>query len=190
MEQADLVRHAIIVFEEIGISYMVVGSIASGAYGEPRLTQDIDIVASLNRDDVWGLKRAFPEPDFYLSVEAMREAISSRTQFNIIHPESGNKIDVMVSPMDTWGRTQLSRRQKIKLFPDLEGYAARPEDVMLSKMLYYREGGSEKHLRDIAGIVRVQADALDRDYVAEWAEKLGVADIWHAVLRRLSRDQA
>jgi hypothetical protein len=64
-------------------------------------------------------------------------------------------------------------------------FVASPEDVIIGKMLYYREGGSEKHLRDITGILKVSGDQVDRAYVARWAAELGVTEIWQAVLRRL-----
>ncbi len=76
MDQADLLRQVLKVLEEMGITYMVVGSVASSAYGEPRLTQDIDIVVSLTADDAEPLARAFPIPDYYVNLEAVKEAIA------------------------------------------------------------------------------------------------------------------
>ena len=69
--------------------------------------------------------------------------------------------------------------------PGLPVYIAAPEDVILSKMGSYREGGSEKHLRDITGVLRVSGAQLDRDYVDRWARQLGLTEVWQAVLRRL-----
>ena len=102
----------------------------------------------------------------------------------MIHPASGNKIDFLVARNDEWGRTQLSRRQRVLLLPDLEGSTARVEDVILGKLEYYAEGGSGKHLRDIVGILRVSPDQVDREYVYRWADKLGVGEVWKAVLDR------
>lgn len=188
MRQADLLRRVIEVFEGFDVSYMVVGSVASSAYGEPRLTQDIDIVAKLTIDDVGPLCRAFPPPDFYLAREAVLQALRSEGQFNILHPASGNKVDVILPRNDAWGRMQVSRRRRLEILPKLEGYAASPEDVMLSKMAYYREGGSEKHLRDITGIMKVSGDDVDRAYVTQWARELGLTEIWQAVRRRVGEE--
>ena len=188
MRQADLLRRVIEVFEGFDLPYMVVGSMASSAYGEPRLTQDIDVVAKLIADDVAPLCRAFPMPDFYVAPEAVLHAVRSRGQFNIIHPASGNKVDVMLPRDDAWGRMQVSRRRRLQILPQLEGYAASPEDVMLSKMDYYREGGSEKHLRDITGILKVSGPDVDRAYVTRWARELGLMEIWQAVLRRVGEE--
>ena len=188
MEQADVVRHALEVLERMGLPYAVVGSYASSAWGEPRYTHDIDIVLDLPMGRVQELCTGFPPPEWYVSETAAREAVSRRRQFNIIHTSSGNKIDVMVPRSDEWSREQLQRRQKVALLPDREGYAAHPEDVIIGKLRYFHEGGSDKHLRDIAGILQVSGELVDRASVRRWAEKLGVTEAWDAVLSRL--DQA
>ncbi len=189
MEQSDLLRYAIETMEQMNLTYAIVGSFASGAYGEPRFTQDIDIVVDLQVGQVAEFCQHFASPEFYVSQTAATEAARRRTQFNVIHPTSGNKIDFMLSRTDTWGRSQLARRQNVQLFPDRDSYLASPEDVMLGKMVYYREGGSEKHLRDIAGILRLQGAKIERHYVAEFAEQLGVTEIWEAVLNRVAEDK-
>ena len=185
MEQPDLLRYVVEVLEGLDITYMVVGAIASSAYGEPRLTQDIDVVVDLRPEHIRHLCDAFPPGEYYVSAEAALEAVLQGGQFNIIHPASGNKIDFIVARKDPWGRIQVSRRQKVQILPDSEGYVARPEDIIIGKMAYYREGGSEKHLRDIAGIMRVSGEEVDRAYISLWAEQLRLTDVWQAVLRRL-----
>ena len=185
MNQADLLRHVIGVLEGMDLTYMVVGSFASGSYGEPRLTRDIDIVIGLSSEDVARLCQAFPAPDYYVSLNAAIQAARDGGQFNVIHPVSGNKIDFMIARADPWGKAQVSRRRRIRMLPDLETWAAAPEDIILAKMEYYREGGSEKHLRDISGILRVSTDDVDKAYVEQWADRLGLTDIWQAILRRL-----
>lgn len=184
MKQGELLALAISVLEGLGIPYMVVGSITSGAYGEPRLTLDIDIVVDLTAANVDDLCSAFPPERFYVSREAARAAMVQRGQFNVIDPESGNKIDFMIAPAGDWGREQLKRRQRIPLLPDLNAYAATPEDIIISKMRYYLEGRSDKHLRDIAGILNTSGECVDRPYVSEWAVRLGLEEIWRAVQER------
>src|SRR5579859_485017 len=129
---------------------MLVGSMASGVYGEARLTLDIDIVVDLTVADAETLCRAFPEPEYYVNLPAAREAASRGGQFNVIHPTSGNKIDFMIARRDAWGRIQLARRRQERVLEDRIGYVASPEDVILGKLLYYQDGRHEKHLRDIA----------------------------------------
>ena len=185
MEQTDLLRHTIDALERLAIPYMLVGSFASTAYGEPRFTQDIDIVLDLSAAQIPAFCEAFPAPDFYLSEPAVRAAVQSHFQFNVLHPATGNKIDFILPRQDEWGRVQMERRQKLLLLPDCVGVAAKPEDVILGKMLYYAEGGSEKHLRDITGILRLSGGAVDRDDIRQWAEKLGLSEIWQAILQKM-----
>lgn len=186
MDQIDLLRYLVKTLDRLGISYMVVGSLASGAYGEPRMTQDIDVVIDADEQQIIGLCQAFSSDEFYVNQEAALAARRRGGQFNIIHSTSGNKIDLLIAGIDGWGRTEIARRERMQILPDLEGYCARPEDLILSKMAYYREGGSEKHLRDIAGMMKVSGEQVDRDYVSRWAAALGVSEIWQAILARLA----
>ena len=92
----------------------------------------------------------------------------------------------MIARKDDWGTEQVARRQSIELAPSQQGYAARPEDVIISKLLYYQEGGSEKHLRDIAGMLKVSGDEIDRAYVDRWAAELDVEGRFGiAILKRI-----
>ena len=142
--------------EQLEIPYAIVGSFASGVWGESRFTQDIDILVELKPHDVPSLCAAFPSKDFYVSESAANEAVARHGQFKVIHPTSGNKIDFMVAGSSTWVQAQLQRCKRIPFFPDQDGAVAAAEDVILGKLVYYHEGGSDKHLRDIAGILEIQ----------------------------------
>jgi predicted nucleotidyltransferase len=186
VEQTELLRIAVDSLEQIGIPYLIVGSYGSAAYGEPRFTQDIDIVVELSEKHVKPLCQAFSSDEYYISESAALQAARQRVPFNVIHSTSGNKIDLIPSPDDEWGRTQMRCRRLMPLFPDRSVYVARPEDVIIGKMLYYAEGGSEKHLRDITGILRLCPYPVDREDIAKWAEKLGVMEVWQAIVNRLA----
>ncbi|HTN76923.1 MAG TPA: hypothetical protein VL096_16810, partial [Pirellulaceae bacterium] len=108
----------------------------------------------------------------------IEQAIRNRSMFNIIHTASGNKLDFMLARHDAWGYEQLARRQRVFLTPELEGYVASPEDVIIGKLWYYTEGESEKHLGDIAGILRATHITIDRDYISRFADQLGFASAW------------
>ena len=186
MEQVDLLRRTIEVLESQGIRYLIVGSVASMGYGEPRFTRDIDVVVDVSADDVSRLCDAFPEAEYYVNRDTARQAAREGGQFNVIHPASGNKIDFIIARRDAWGRQQVERRRRVTILPGLVGYAGSPEDVILGKMWYYQVGGSEKHLRDIAAMLRVSGEQIDRGYIAHWADQLGLSEIWHAILSRLT----
>lgn len=183
MTQAELLRYLVEVVEELEIPYMVGGSHAAMYYGEPRLTRDVDIIAVLALDRLPALLERFPPDQFYVDADGARDAVATSGQFNIIHPGSGLKIDVYVNPDTPYDRARLARRHKLPLAPGVDAYFARPEDVILYKLLYARDGG-DLHLRDVVGIVRVSGADLDERYLADWADRLGVRDTWERARRQ------
>ena len=122
--------------------------------------------------------------------DAIRDAVRNRFQFNVLHPSSGNKIDFILARQDDWGRTRMARRRMTRIHPDREISTASPEDIILGKMWYYSEGGSDKHLRDIASILKVTGIGIDRAEIEKWAVKLGYLDIWQACLAKMSNSQS
>ena len=171
-------------FERLGIRYAIVGSVASSFYGEARLTNDIDVVAEVTEANVAQLLAAFPIDEYYLSDVAIRQAIRTRSQFNIIHPESGLKVDVIVPEVAE--PAQLTRRRKVRpTGEDFDAYFAAPEEVILKKMLFFQEGGSDKHLRDIAGMLMVSDTDIDRGYIQKHSAALGLEEIWKQIIDRL-----
>ena len=184
MTQAELLRYVVEALEAVPVPYMIGGSQASIYYGEPRFTQDIDIVTALGARDLPALLARFPAPEFYVSAEAAREAVETRGQFNIVHPESGLKVDVFVNKDTPYDRVRLERRQRLPLVPGMEAWFARAEDVILYKLLYYREGQSELHVRDIIGMLKVSGPEIDSGYVVMWAERLGLRGVWEAIVKR------
>jgi hypothetical protein len=186
MEQLELLRKAVETLEDLHVAYVLVGSMASGAYGEPRMTRDIDLVADLRAEHVPLLCAAFPAAEYYVSKDAAMEAVLRRGQFNIIHASSANKIDFMIPRRGPWEEQQLARGRRLRIFPDRECSVAAPEDVIIAKMRYYRDGGSEKHLRDIAGILKVSGQLVERDYVERWAVELDLQVIWRKILGKIN----
>ncbi len=169
------------------IAYRIVGSMASMVYGEPRFTNDVDIVVELRPEHVPALCAAFAPPEYYLAEHAVRDAIARKFQFNILHPASGLKVDIVL-PHDTeFARSEAKRIQRISSPGEYDAWFGSPEDVLLSKLVYFQLGGgvSEKHLRDIAGMMKVLRENLDREYILEWAAKLGVAEEWALVRKRV-----
>ena len=119
--------------------------------------------------------------------EMIAESIQRNSSFNIIHRESMFKVDVFIPRPRPFLQSQLARvrKQTFSFETEVSARFASPEDVILNKILFYREGGSEKHLRDISGILKIQRDRIDRAYIAKWATELNVSDVWEAILRRV-----
>lgn len=185
MEPSDLLRFVASALERLGLRYFVTGSTATIFFGEPRFTNDIDIVVDLPADAIDALCSQFPEHEFYVSPEGARRAVQRHSMFNIIHPGSGLKVDVIVPAPTAFNRTRFDRSRRVKVGEDWEASFSSPEDVILMKMAFYREGGSDKHLRDIAGVLTTSGDEVDRDYIAQWADQLALTDVWQAILARL-----
>lgn len=171
--------------DALRIGYRVTGSIASIAYGESRFTNDVDVVVDLRPDQVESFCAAFPAPDFYVSRDAASEAILHHRMFNVIHPASGLKMDIIIPAENELERSRRKRGRLMEVREGLEFCFASPEDVIVSKLEFYQEGGSEKHVRDIAGMLQIQGDKIDRGYIAMWAGRLGVAEIWELVVKRV-----
>jgi hypothetical protein len=187
MDQDELLRHVVRALQDAGVTYLVTGSTATIYYGEPRFTNDLDVVLQLGVEHVEKVVEAFPPDEFYLSEEAVRRALRTRGQFNVIHPRSGLKVDFIVAEDSPFDRSRFARRRRVRAADDLEADFATPEDVILEKLVFYREGGSDKHLRDVAGVLKISGDEIDFDYLDRWAERLGVADLWRRVRERAGR---
>ncbi|HYO12978.1 MAG TPA: hypothetical protein VE685_07285 [Thermoanaerobaculia bacterium] len=185
MEQSELLQHIAGILNRMGLRYFVTGSVATIFFGEPRFTNDIDIVVDLPADRIKEFCVAFPESDFYVSEESVRRAVRQCSQFNIIHSAGGLKVDVMIPAATPFNASRFARVRTVRHSPGHEAPFASPEDVILKKLEYYREGGSEKHLRDIAGVLKVSGPQIDRNYISDWADRLGLADEWQEVLRRV-----
>jgi hypothetical protein len=185
MEHSDLQRYVVGVLERLNVPYFITGSTATIFFGEPRFTNDLDVVADLTPAHLPRFLDAFPSDQFNVSEDAVRVAIGSRGQFNIIHPTSGLKVDVMIPKATAIDRRRLERRVRVHPASDYEAWFSSPEDIILKKMEFYRDGESEKHLRDISSVLKITGGKIDRAYISQWAQTLGVQDIWREILRRV-----
>ena len=166
--------------EEKGIPYMVVGSVAAMIYGEPRLTHDLDLVIDVLPKDAIKFEPLFPLEEFYCPpLEVLQSEIIHRGQFNLIHPETGLKIDLMIRKETEHALTEFHRRRKAPFWQGFEVYIASPEDIIIKKLDFYRQGGSAKHLTDIRGILA--HTEVDETYMQEWITKLSLRTEWEKV---------
>ena len=175
--QGELLGRITRLLDEVGIPYMVVGSLASSFHGEPRQTRDIDIVIDPDADALRRFVDRLPPDELYADAGAAVEALERRTSFNVIEAETGWKVDLIVRRDRPFAREELERRLPIRLL-DTDVYIATAEDTIIAKLDWATEGDSERQLRDVAAILETQADALDHDYLQRWIRALGVEDAW------------
>jgi hypothetical protein len=164
--------------ERLGLPYCVTGSVAASVYGEPRLTADIDVVLLLAVKDIAALQAAFPAEAYYVPPEEtlrLQAARATRGMFNLIHYATQFKADIYLAASDPLHEWALANRRRVSL----EGAAmwvAPPEYVILRKLEYFREGGQDKHLRDIRFILA--GTEVDRAFLETRVERLGLAAEW------------
>jgi hypothetical protein len=186
--QHEFFTHVLKSLNSCGIPYMVTGSVGAMLYGEPRLTNDIDVVVEIASDQAEQLRGCFPAEDFYYpATEFIQETIRRRGQFNIIHIESGSKADLIVRKAGDFSAVEFSRKQFLEFTENFQAPTATPEDVILSKMRAHKAGSSEKHVTDILSILEISGDALDYPYLAHWAGALGLGAVWQSILDRRKR---
>ncbi len=177
MNQSEFFSFVIDVLEGVGIPYMITGSVASMAYGEPRLTLDMDVVVDLSQDQAEEFCRKFGG-DFYKDLDSILVAIRQRDHFNIIHMPSGSKIDFYQLKDDNLSQQMFKNRRQESFREDKMASFSRPEDVIINKLIFYKEGQSEKHLRDIRGMLQISGDQLDLAYIDKKTKELNLYPSW------------
>ena len=171
--EIDIIRDVSARLERANIAYMLTGSMAMNYYAQPRMTRDIDIVVALAPNDAETIARLFI-PDYYVSLDAVRDSILNESMFNLVHQESVIKVDCIVRKQSPYRRAEFERRQCITI-EDFSTWIERKEDLILSKLDWAKDSRSEIQLRDVKNLA---ATSCDEEYVHRWAKVLGVAELW------------
>ena len=180
-EIQETLKPIIKIFEEIGISYYIGGSVASSVYGIARTTMDIDLVSNLNQNHISLLSQKLKHI-YFIDENMILDALKTGSSFNLIHLETMLKIDVFILRDREYNKKAFERRRidSISDEPDsIQVYLCSAEDSILSKLEWYKSGGctSEHQWKDILGVIKVQGDLLDKEYLTNWAEQLEVSDL-------------
>ena len=166
-----------------GFRYVVTGSIAAILYGEPRLTYDVGFVVFLNDENIRLLSQIFPDSDFYVPPSQTIHAEVAREKsghFNIIHIGTGFKADFYPTGRED-GNAWAFRQKRVVEFQGESIVLAPPEYVIVRKLEFYREGGSDKHVRDIRSILAVSGDEIERPVLNDWIQRRGLQEVWSKV---------
>jgi hypothetical protein len=168
------------VLEALGVCYLIGGSLASSVHGEPRSTNDVDILVDFRSEHVAPFVEAI-QGDYYVSEPAIRAAVKSGYHFNVIHMNAAVKVDLFLAGDDAFDLERLDARQALQLptEPERQVYVDTAEHSVLRKLEWFRRGGevSERQWRDVVAILRIQGSRLDRSRLGMWAPRLGVADL-------------
>lgn len=185
MVQEDLLIKVLDKINQLRIPYMITGGIASIFYGKPRLTHDFDIVVKIEKKDIPNLVTIFKD-EFYVSSEAIQNAIKNCSMFNIIHLDSGIKIDFWLLKYDEFDRKRFERRQR-HVYSGRDIFFSSPEDVILQKLDWLKESEIQKHFDDALDVFEIQKD-LDMDYLKVWAKKLSIQDLLDDILSMTTKE--
>lgn len=172
-DQKLVLRDTVERLEHVGIDYMLTGSMAMVHYAMMRMTNDIDIVIEATARDASKIIAKF-EPDYYVPHQRVADAITRRFMFNLLHQQKLVKIDCVVRKDDVFQKESFSRRKRIRFLADIHLWIISKEDLILSKLNWAKNTGSEMQKRDVANILR---NGYDKNYVEIWAAKLGVTDM-------------
>ena len=177
----DAIRAMIASFEQLGVEYVIGGSVASTFYGMDRTTVDVDIAVDLRIEQVAPLVKQL-EGEYYIDAEMLEDAIRHRSSCNLIYLPNWIKIDLFISKGQSFDKVEFQRATRDSF--SLENGTmllniVSPEDIVLRKLLWYKDGGavSERQWLDVLGVLKVQAARLDREYMAEWAANLSISDL-------------
>lgn len=179
-EPIQVTLKVITVFDRLGIPYLIGGSLASAVYGIVRATMDADLVADIKPEQVSPLVASL-ESEFYIDAQMIMDAIQYSTSFNLIHLETMFKVDVFILRQRPFDINQMQRRISLLVgdAPEEKAFFSTAEDIILAKLEWFRAGGetSERQWRDILGVMDLQSDRLDLEYLQKWALKLGIMEL-------------
>lgn len=172
LSELDVLRDVCARLERSGIDYMLTGSMAMNYYAQPRMTRDIDIVVALDERDAGRISAAFGA-DYYVPDDAVQNALHERGMFNLLHIESVVKVDMIVRKEAPYRQVEFARRMRVNL-PGFPAWLTSREDLILSKLVWALDSGSELQLRDVRNLL---AEPADTNYLRQWAPGLGVSKL-------------
>jgi len=179
-EALQVAFRVIDVLDDLGIGYHLGGSYASSLHGFPRQTQDIDMVVDLDRSAAGALASRLTG-EFYVDESTIHRAIENRRSFNLIHLDSGIKVDLFILGTDDFDRQEFERHRAevVQVGPERRVFVKTPEDIVLRKLQWYRLGGevSDRQWTDVLNVIDTQGDRLDRPYLEKWASRLELSDL-------------
>ena len=190
LDIAGFLKLVIEALEAAKIEYLIGGAIAEWAWGEPRATQDLDLVVNIPIKAINKLSKELKKRDMLIPAEVILDSIledRADIPINAIHMHSGLKADLYpVREGDELRQSAFQRREQIDYGPPIgKVYIHSPEDLIIYKLMYFGLSQQSKHSRDIAAILKSKKDELDLDYIERWVTRLGLASTWKEMLHNV-----
>jgi hypothetical protein len=182
MNIAEVFRRITAALDQSGIAYMLTGSFASAHYGVPRSTQDVDLVIEATLAQLRTFVQSLPEGEYYADLDAALEAYRRESLFNVIDLTTGWKIDLIFRKSRPFSQEEFGRRRLINL-QGIRLFVATAEDVIVAKLEWAMLAKSQRQIEDVAAILRLRLEALDRSYLEKWISELGLKEEWNAARR-------
>ena len=191
LDIADFLKLILETLEVSGVEYMIGGAIAEWAWGEPRATQDLDIVINLPIKAIGRFSKELEKRNMLVPADFILDTMMddrADIPLNAIHMYSGFKADLyLMRDGDKLRQSAFERRVKIDYGPPIgKVYVHSPEDLILYKLMYLGLSGQPKHARDIAAILRAKKNQLNLMYIEEWVNRLGFGSVWNEMLDSIS----
>jgi len=169
------------------VEYLIGGAVAEWAWGEPRATQDLDIVINLPIKTVSRLSKELEKRNMLVPADIILDTMMedhADIPLNAIHIYSGLKADLyLMREGDALRKSAFQRRLLVDYGPPIgEVYVHSPEDLILYKLMYLGLSGQPKHARDIVAILRTKKDQIDVGYIEGWVDQLGLGSVWKELL--------
>jgi hypothetical protein len=180
MTEQQLLADVLQRLNRLKLEYMLTGSMASNYWGIPRTTHDLDFVVQIPPSIIPSLVDNF-QSDYYIDEQAIRQAYRPPWQFNVIDLRSALKVDFWVLKNEPFEREMFRRRTEVTIF-GVSAWVATPEDVILHKLYWDRLTPSERQLHDAAGVVAVQGDKINREYLRAWGQTINVSQTLERLL--------
>lgn len=171
LEELEVLRIVSERLEAAQLPFMLTGSFAMAYYGKPRMTRDLDIVVALGEEDVRGIVAAL-SPDFYIDADSVQSAVVSQRLFNLMHLATSIKVDLIVRKGSEYRQVEFARRQPVQM-NGVKTWIVSREDLILSKLVWAKDTGSELQRRDVRTLLD---ESMDLAYLERWAARLGVAE--------------
>ena len=177
MSASEVLRRIIAALDHAGIAYMLTGSFASAHHGAPRSTQDVDMVIAANPEQLRTFIQSLPTGEYYANLDAALESHKRESLFNVIDLATGWKIDLIIRKSRAFSQEEFGRRHLVNL-QGLRLFVASAEDVVIAKLEWSKLAQSQRQIEDVATILRLRWESLDRAYLEKWVSELNLARKW------------